>query len=157
MGAGPCTFGHARAFDYIFERLAALPESDAWHFIGNTATQLIINDDTTNEREWRARMEAAIETAERGVAMRPDLLEAHYELGQAYAHRKSWPEAADSFEEASALNPSHAYAHYFAGMASYHASRYDRMTMHFEAFLKLAPEAPERAAVMQIMKTANAR
>lgn len=138
-----------------YRRLVALPESDAWHFIGIAGEQLIINDETTNEREWRMRLEAAIESAQRGAQMRPDLLEAHYQLGLMYAHRSNWPDAADAFDRASALNPAHAYAHYHAGSAAYHASRGDKAVAHLEAFLKLAPEAPERPEVMQILKTAR--
>ena len=136
-----------------YRRLVALPESDAWHFIGISGEQLIVNDETTNEREWRARLEGAIESAQRGVEMRDNLVEAHYQLGLLYAHRSNWPDAADAFEHASSLNPEHAYAHYYAGMASYRGSPFHRVAIHFEAFLKLAPDAPERAAVMQIMQT----
>jgi hypothetical protein len=39
----------------------------------------------------------------------------------------------------------------------YRANRPDRMANHFEQFLKLAPDAPERPEVMQIMKTVRGR
>jgi len=39
----------------------------------------------------------------------------------------------------------------------YRANRPDRMANHFEQFLKLAPEAPERPEVTQIMKTVRGR
>ena len=39
----------------------------------------------------------------------------------------------------------------------YRANRPDRMAIHFEQFLKLAPEAPERPEVLQIMRTVRGR
>jgi len=39
----------------------------------------------------------------------------------------------------------------------YRAGRPDRMANHFEAFLRLAPEAPERPEVIQIMRTVRGR
>ena len=65
----------------------------------------------------------------------------------------SWAEAAAAFDGGSERQPANAYAHYYGGMAYYRASRVDRMAVHFEQFLKLAPEAPERPEVMSIMKT----
>jgi hypothetical protein len=39
----------------------------------------------------------------------------------------------------------------------YRAKRPDRMANHFEQFLKLAPEAPERPEVIQIMRTVRGK
>ena len=50
-----------------------------------------------------------------------------------------------------------AYAHYEAGMAYYKAKRVDKMAVYFENFLKLAPAAPERPAVLSIMKTVRGK
>ncbi len=50
-----------------------------------------------------------------------------------------------------------AYAHYYGGMMHYRANRVDRMAVHFEQFLKLAPEAPERPEVLSIMRTLQSR
>lgn len=137
----------------IYRHLVELPETDPWHFVGVAGEQLLVGDETTNEREWRDRLDAAIESAQRAVEMQGDLFEAHYQLGLIHARRENWPDAAAAFDRAAQLNPAHGYAHYYAGLAAYRAQRPDRMATHFEAFLKLAPEAPERPEVMQIMKT----
>ena len=75
------------------------------------------------------------------------------QLGLALARQQQWPEAAAEFEAASDRQPTNAYAHYYAGMMHYRANRIDRMAVHFEQFLKLAPEAPERPEVLSIMRT----
>jgi len=135
--------GEARA---AYEQLAALNENDPWHFIGLSGQQLL--DGQTGP---------ALESAQRAVALAPKLADAHYQLGLAQARREDWRAAAESFDRATELNPAVAYAHYYGGLMHYRAGRPDRMAIHFEQFLKLAPEAPERPEVMQIMKTVRGR
>jgi len=65
--------------------------------------------------------------------------------------------AAAEFDAAAMLNPTNAYAHYYGGLMHYRANRPDRMAIHFEQFLKLAPDAPERPEVTQIMRTVRGR
>jgi tetratricopeptide (TPR) repeat protein len=129
-----------------YARLASRPEDDPWHFIGLSAQQLAAND-----------VDAALESGRRAAAMAGDLAEAQYQLGLVLAKRQEWPAAAAAFDAAAASNPSNAYAHYYGGLMHYRANRPDRMAIHFEQFLKLAPDAPERPEVMQIMKTVRGR
>lgn len=130
----------------IYAQLAARPEEDVWHFIGLSAQQLA--DDQTD---------AAFESAQRAVSMSGHLAEAHYQLGLVLAKRQNWAQAAAAFDHVAELSPSHAYAHYYGGLMHYRANRPDRMANHFEQFLKLAPEAPERPEVLQIMRTVRGR
>jgi tetratricopeptide (TPR) repeat protein len=129
-----------------YARLAERPEDDAWHFIGLSGQQLL--DDQTD---------AALESARQAVQLAGNVAEAHYQVGLVLAKRQDWRAAADAFERASDLNPASAYAHYYGGLMEYRAGRPDRMANHFEQFLKLAPEAPERPEVLQIMKTVRGR
>src|SRR5690606_14452918 len=80
-----------------------------------------------------------------------------YQLGLVQSQRQDMAGAAESFEKATAIDPAFAYAHYYAGMANSSLNRIDRVAQHFETFLKLAPEAPERAAVESIMRTVRGR
>ena len=82
---------------------------------------------------------------------------AQYQLGLVLARRQDWREASEAFDRASDLDPANAYAHYYGGLMHYRANRPDRMANHFEQFLKLAPEAPERPEVLSIMKTIRGR
>ena len=130
----------------VYRILAERPDSDAWHFIGLSGQQLI--DDQTD---------AAAESAELAIGIDDGLPEAHYQRGLALAKKQDWRNAAAAFDRVSELNPSHAYAHYYGGLMHYRAGRADRMAIHFEQFLKLAPDAPERPEVLQIMKTVRGR
>ena len=129
-----------------FSQIAARPESDPWHFIGSSGRQLL-----------EGNVDAAVASARQAAAMAPDLPTVHFQLGLALARQQNWPEAADAFDAASERQPDNAYAHYYGGMMHYRANRVDRMAVHFEQFLKLAPDAPERPEVLSIMKTLRAR
>jgi tetratricopeptide (TPR) repeat protein len=129
-----------------FSLLAERPEGDPWRFIGLSGRQMV-----------EGNVDAAVATARQAVATAPELPAAHFQLGLALARQQQWPEAADVFEAAIQREPGNAYAHYYAGMMHYRANRIDLMAVHFEQFLKLAPEAPERPEVLSIMKTLRAR
>jgi tetratricopeptide (TPR) repeat protein len=126
--------------------LASRDEGDVWHFIGLSAQQLM-QDDT----------DGAVASARQAVEMNGGMAEAHYQLGLVLAKRQEWQAAATEFDRVTEINPSNAYAHYYGGLMHYRANRPDRMANHFEQFLKLAPEAPERPEVTQIMKTVRGR
>jgi len=128
-----------------YGQLAARPDGDAWHFIGLSGQQLLDDD-----------ADGALESARQGVAA-ADIPEAHYQLGLVLAKRQDWRGAAEAFDRTAALSPGNAYAHYYGGLMHYRANRPDRMAIHFEQFLKLAPDAPERPEVMQIMRTVRGR
>ena len=83
---------------------------------------------------------------------RPNAFHPHYQAGLAYAAGERWGPAAQAFEKAAALNPTFAYSHYYAGLAFSHTKQLDKMASHLDYFLKLAPNAPERPAVMSMMR-----
>jgi tetratricopeptide (TPR) repeat protein len=82
---------------------------------------------------------------------------AHYQLGLVQAHKNDLEGAAASFGRAVTAEPSFAYAHYYAGLMYSRMQREDQVTVYWEAFLKLAPQAPEAAQVQAIMPTLRAR
>jgi tetratricopeptide (TPR) repeat protein len=129
-----------------YEQLAMRGDEDPWHFVGLSGQQLLDN-----------QTGPALESAQRAVSLAPQLADAYYQLGLVQAKREDWRAAADAFDRAAQLNPSVAYAHYYGGLMHYRAGRPDRMAIHFEQFLKLAPEAPERPEVLQIMRTVRGR
>jgi tetratricopeptide (TPR) repeat protein len=126
----------------LYGRLAALPEGDPWRLIGDSGQQLLQNN-----------LDGALQAAQASVAGADSLPEAHYQLGLVLAKRQDWGAAAQAFDRAAELNPALAYAYYYGGLAHYRSNRPDRMAIQFDQFLKLAPEAPERGEVQQIMKT----
>jgi tetratricopeptide (TPR) repeat protein len=130
----------------VYRRLSELPEDDPWRFIGQSGQQLLED-----------QADAAAEAAQQAVNVNGDLAEAHFQLGLAQAKRQNWREAAAAFDRVIEIDPSIAYAHYYGGLMHYRAKQPDRMAIRFEHFLKLAPEAPERPEVLQIMKTVRGR
>lgn len=129
-----------------YQRLAQRPEGDPWGLIGLSGQQLIGNQN-----------EQARDSAQQAVGAAPDLPEAQFQLGLVLARLQDWAGGADAFERATTLNPAMAQAHYYGGLAYYRANRPGRMATHFDQFLKLAPDAPERPEVTQIMRTVRGR
>jgi tetratricopeptide (TPR) repeat protein len=130
----------------IYRRLAESPEGDPWRFIGQSGQQLI-----------EGQVDAAAESAQQAVDANGELPDAHFQLGLVRAKRQNWREAAAAFDRAIELDPSLAYGHYYGGLMHYRAKQPDRMAVRFEHFLKLAPEAPERPEVLQIMRSVRGR
>jgi tetratricopeptide (TPR) repeat protein len=129
-----------------YGQLAARPEGEAWHFIGLSGQHLL--DDQT---------EPALAAARQAAAMDGNLSAAQYQVGLVLAKRREWAAAAEAFDRAAALDQSQAYAYYYGGLMHYQSGRPDRMAIQFEQFLKLAPDAPERPEVLQIMRTVRGR
>jgi tetratricopeptide (TPR) repeat protein len=125
-----------------YDRLAARPDTDVWHFVGLSGRQLL-----------EGQIDLAIATARQATMVAPQDAAAHFQLGLALARQQNWPEAAAAFEAAIERQPMFAYAHYYGGLAQYRANRPDRMAILFDQFLRLAPEAPERPEVLSIMRT----
>jgi tetratricopeptide (TPR) repeat protein len=96
---------------------------------------------------------AAMEAAERAVAANRDNPYAHYQVAAVASHENNFRMAADSFGQAAELKPDFAYAHYYAGLAYQRLKNIPKMSEHFETFMRLAPDAPERSAVASILRT----
>ena len=127
-----------------FKRLASGSDDSAWTWIGRSALAQL----------ERNRGEA-LDAAKRAVSLDKRLAEAHYQLGLVYNDRGDFKEAAGAFADAVKQKPTMAYAHYYAGAANNKIKRMDRMANHFERFVKLAPDAPERPAVESMLRTAR--
>ncbi len=129
----------------IYQRLADGADP-AWAAIGRAAIALIDE-----------RMDDALIAANRGAEADASLPEAHFERGIVLMNRREYEEAAAAFDKAVQLDATFAAAQYYGGLAEYRIKRIDRMAVHFEAFLKLAPNAPERPEVESIMRTVRGR
>ena len=124
----------------LLERLGG-GDDDPWTAIRQAAVALS-----------QGASEPAVEHAARAAELAPDLFFAHYQLGLVRNDRQEWPQAAAAFDRAAALDGTSAYAHYYAGLAYNRLKRIDPMAVHFRRFLDLAPSAPERAQVEQLLK-----
>ena len=124
----------------IYEQLAARP--DAWKAIGKSAVALLSSNAA-----------GAAQEADQAVARGGSVAEGHYLRGLALSAQQNFAEAAAAFQKATELDPNWAPAHYNAGIAYSKAKRPDLTAEHFQTFLKLAPQAPERGEVQSILRT----
>lgn len=130
-----------RAAKEEFARLEGSDE-EVWKEIGESAKLLA-----------ESKEDPALKAATRAVKADADHLYANFQLGLAYLRTSNFTRAAEVFAKATHIDPRFAYAYYYAGHAYYKAKRVDQMAKYWAAFLKLAPDAPERVAVESIMKT----
>ena len=95
----------------------------------------------------------AVELARRATETDGENPFAVYQLGLSTSKASDWGGATGAFNRALELKPDLAYAHYYAALASQRQRQLPKAAEHFEAFLRLAPEAPERQAVQAIMRS----
>lgn len=124
-----------------FTRLRA-SESSAWRLIGESGEALLAND-----------AGRAVDLARRASEDDGGNPFAQYQLGLAASKANDWGTAVAALTRAVELKPDFAYAHYYAALASQRQRQLSKAAQHFDAFLRLAPDAPERSAVQAIMRT----
>ena len=100
-------------------------------------------------KEWD-KAEAALKAAEEIKSDNPDI---PYYRGMVAAAHKDYAASAANFEKAIELNPNNAYAHYYAGLAYNALKRSDKTVQHLDAFLRLAPNAPEAKKVQSVLRS----
>lgn len=117
-------------------------EDDAWTFVGRSAAAVLDGN-----------LDAALESARAAVERAPDAFHPNMQLGIVQTLRNDFGGASEALEKAAEIDGTDAYAHYYAGLAASKLRRTDRMIAHFEAFIRLAPEAPERPTVETLLRT----
>jgi tetratricopeptide (TPR) repeat protein len=130
--------------DQASAQLSRLKASDqpGWRLVGESSEALIAND-----------AGRSVELARRAIEADGGNPFAHYQLGLAASKGGDWGGAVQAFTKALELKPDFAYAHYYAALAYQRQRQLSKTAEHFDAFLRLAPEAPERSAVMAILRT----
>jgi tetratricopeptide (TPR) repeat protein len=124
-----------------YERLAG-QDNPSWKMIGRSGSALARGD-----------ADQALAAATEAVRLEDDLGFAHFQLGLVHVRRNGHAAAAASFARAAELMPAFAYAHYYAGLSFQRVKNINKVAVHFESFLALAPDAPERLAVIAIMRS----
>jgi tetratricopeptide (TPR) repeat protein len=130
--------------DGAIAELTRLRSSDqpGWRLVGESAEALAAND-----------AGRAVELARRAIEADGDNPFAHYQLGLAASKAGDWGTAVQGLIRAIELKPDFAYAHYYAALAYQRQRQLPKTADHFDAFLRLAPDAPERSAVVAILRT----
>ena len=117
-------------------------DQPAWRLIGESGEALIAND-----------AGRAVDLARRAVEADAGNPFAQYQLGLAASKANDWGGATSAFTKTLELKPDFAYAHYYAALAYQRQRQLPKTAEHFDAFLRLAPDAPERGAVVAILRT----
>jgi tetratricopeptide (TPR) repeat protein len=117
-------------------------DQPAWRLIGESGEALIAND-----------AGRSVDLARRAIEADGGNPFAHYQLGLAASKANDWGTAVGAFTKAIELKPDFAYAHYYAALAYQRQRQLPKTAEHFDAFLRLAPDAPERGAVVAILRT----
>jgi tetratricopeptide (TPR) repeat protein len=94
----------------------------------------------------------AVAAAQRAAEMSGDHPYIQYQLGLSAAGADDYGTASQAFARATEINPDFAYAHYYAGQAFQKLHNLAKASEHYGYFLRLAPESPDRGAVMAIMR-----
>jgi tetratricopeptide (TPR) repeat protein len=138
--------GNADAARQAYEQLAARGEGDPWRDVGRSALALLASN-----------ADEAVEAANQAVSRGDSLPEAHLQRGLVLSARQDNAGASEAFGKAAQIDPSWADAHYYAGIAYSKVKRIDLMADHFNTFLRLAPQSPQRGEVQSIMRTLAGR
>jgi tetratricopeptide (TPR) repeat protein len=117
-------------------------ENESWKAIGEAGARLIERD-----------LDGAMEAANRAVAADEGNPYAHYQLAIVAAQRDDWGRSLQALERSIELKPDFAYAHYYAGQAAQRVGETAKSADHYRAFLRLAPDAPERPSVQSLLRT----
>lgn len=130
--------------DQANAQLAKLRGSDqaGWKLVGESGEAMLAND-----------AGRAVDLARRAVEADGGNAFAQYQLGLAAAKASDWGTASAALTKAIELKPDFAYAHYYAALAYQRQRQLPKTAEHFDAFLRLAPDAPERSAVIAILRT----
>ncbi len=117
-------------------------ENAAWRLVGESGEALIAND-----------AGRAADLARRAIEADGGNPFAQYQLGLSAAKANDWGTAVAGLTRAVELKPDFAYGHYYAALAYQRQRQLSKTAEHFDAFLRLAPDAPERSAVLAILRT----
>jgi tetratricopeptide (TPR) repeat protein len=130
--------------DQAVAEMTRLRASDqpSWRLVGESGEALIAND-----------AGRAVELARHATDADGENPFAFYQLGLAASKARDWGTADAALQRTVQLKPDFAYAHYYAALVHQRQRQLPKAAEHFDAFLRLAPDAPERSAVLAIMRT----
>lgn len=111
-------------------------DDQTWRAIGQSSIALL-----------DGALDEAVNEARKGRSLSGESGFAFYQLGLVLIRRAEFDEASQVLDRAAELMPGFAYAYYNAGVAHQRQKRFPKMAEHFQIFLKLAPDAPERRQV----------
>lgn len=121
-----------------------LQESDdeTWKQVGISGVAMLENRDGE-----------AADAARNAAGMAGDNPYVQYQLGLATAGANDFNASAQAFARAAELKHDLAYAHYYAGQAFQKIHNLGKASEHYNYFMRLAPDSPDRMAVAAILRS----
>lgn len=124
----------------VCEELSARPDTDAWHYIGASAAALLAGN-----------LDQALVDVDAAIGLDAGNKYAHFQRGRVLVRRQDYKISVASFVRVLEIDGAFAYGHYWAGFSYNKTKNLVSMTNHFERFIQLAPDAPERGQVAAIL------
>lgn len=84
--------------------------------------------------------DSIIEPYKQAIRIKPDLAEAHYNLGILYGQLGDWRKAIESYKQAICIKPDFAVAHYGLGASYYKLGDYKKAIESFKEAIRLNPD-----------------
>lgn len=122
-------------------RLKDQGSDEGWKQIGASGAAMLQNNDGE-----------AVAAGRRATEASGDNPYAHYQLGLAAAGANDFDTASQEFIRATELKNDFAYAHYYAGQSLQKQRNLGKAAEHYQYFMQLAPDSPDRSAVQAIMR-----
>jgi len=97
----------------------------------------------------------ALPNLEKAIVKRPDSFEANFLMGVAWRQEKKYPEAEKAFKQAEKFSDASTAPDVYWNLALLYAhnmNRYADAAKQLEQYLKTAPEAPNKEAIMKLIK-----
>jgi tetratricopeptide (TPR) repeat protein len=147
----------AEARALLGRNLAALKKIDEGEAEIRKAQEMGLAEDRVNVAMAAAAIERrdtgkAMELLNKAIELKPESAEAFHYRGMVKTQQKDFQGGIADLEKAIEVDPSRAYSHYYLGLAYNGVKRPDKMAEHLQAFLKMAPDAPDADKVRSVLK-----
>ena len=101
--------------------------------------------------------EGALACFTRAAQLAPGEAQSHNDLGEVFRQLNRLPEAQAAFEKALEADPNHGQAHFNLGLVCANSRQYADAIEHFQAYLRLEPQAQDRTQVQQWIEKLRAQ
>ncbi|MGH7472403.1 MAG: tetratricopeptide repeat protein, partial [Candidatus Methylomirabilales bacterium] len=110
--------------------------------MGNSHDEAVAQHSLGLDYAGKGELDRAQEAFERALRLRPDYVEAHYDLARLQATRGAWDRAVAAFERVLELTPDFAQAYSELGLALVALGRSGEAITAFESALRWKPDDP---------------
>ena len=148
---------NAEARALLGRNLAALKKVDEGEAEIRKAQEMGLAEDKVQVAMAAAAIERrdtgkAMELLNKAVELNSESAEAYHYRGMVKTQQKDFQGGIADLEKAIELDPTRAYSHYYLGLAYNGVKRPDKMAEHLQAFLNMAPDAPDADKVRSVLK-----